>query len=78
MAKWKPNKKGCFNELKVCEIVAGKHRYLVDIEPGTGFILNRQEFIYQLGEEAKKLGIDCCIVVNAHNSITDKTARLFE
>jgi putative membrane protein len=24
-------------------------------------------------EEAKKLGIDCCIVVNAHNSITDKT-----
>jgi len=56
-AKWKPNKKSIFNEILTGEVYVGKKHYVIPRNPGTSFILNRQEFICQLARDAEKHGV---------------------
>jgi len=53
--KWKPEEKSYFNEIKKAEVTIGNKRYIYRREPGTAYVLNRQEFICQLAREAEKL-----------------------
>ena len=55
--KWKPEKKSYFNEIKKAEVTIGNKRYIYRKEPGTAYVLNRQEFICQLARKAEKLGV---------------------
>ncbi len=54
--KWKPNKKSIFNEIYKVETIVGKKTYTLKRKKGTSCILNRQEFISNLGKKAEKLG----------------------
>jgi flavin-dependent dehydrogenase len=54
--KWIPKGKSIFNVIQTVETIVGKKKYIAKNEHGTFFVLNRQEFIYQLGKEAEKLG----------------------
>jgi len=56
--KWIPDKKSIFNELKIGEITVGDKKTVIQRDPGTAFILNRQEFICQLARNAEKLGVN--------------------
>jgi len=56
--KWKPSKKSVFNDIFTVNIIIGNRKYKVSRKPGLYCILNRQEFINQLGKQAKKLGTD--------------------
>ncbi|UCH72193.1 MAG: NAD(P)/FAD-dependent oxidoreductase [Thermoplasmatales archaeon] len=55
-SKWTPTGKSFFNEITKAEVLVGKEKYEYQLQPGLAYVLNRQEFIYQLGENAKKLG----------------------
>ena len=54
--KWKPDKSSIYNMIKKIEISIGKRKYEFFYEPWHTCILNRQEYIYQLGIKANKLG----------------------
>ena len=54
--KWKPVGKSIFNEIKTGELIIGGKKLSVNREPNTTFVLNRQEFICQLAQDAEKLG----------------------
>ena len=54
--KWKPSKKSYFNKADTVLTYLGDKTYTAKGRPDVGYILNRQEFIYQLGLQAKKLG----------------------
>lgn len=51
------NKKSVFNNILKAEIILKDKTYFVRSPPKVGYILNRQEFIYQLGKQAEKLGV---------------------
>ena len=53
--KWIPHSKSIFNELRTGKLTVGNKKTLIQREPGTAFILNRQEFICQLARDAEKL-----------------------
>jgi digeranylgeranylglycerophospholipid reductase len=54
--KWIPTGKSIFNEIKKAEIYIGNKKHVINRKPGTGYILNRQEFICQLARKAETLG----------------------
>ena len=54
--KWIPTGKSIFNEITKAEIYIGNKKQVINRKPGTGYILNRQEFICQLAIKAEKLG----------------------
>ena len=56
--KWKPLQSSVFNEIKLVETVIGNKKYVINREPGTACILDRQEFICQLARKADKLGVE--------------------
>jgi len=53
-----PNEKSIFNNITKAEIYAGKKKFEYNVPVGEGVILNRQEFIAQLGRKADKLGAE--------------------
>jgi len=53
---WRPDKSSIYNMIKKIEITIGKRKYEFFYEPWHTCILNRQEYIYQLGIKANKLG----------------------
>jgi flavin-dependent dehydrogenase len=55
--KWRPDRESIFNNITRAEIVIGERKRVFHRDPGTAFILNRQEFIHQLGELAKQQGV---------------------
>ena len=56
--KWKPLQSSVFNEIRLVETVIGNKKYVINREPGTACILNRQEFICQLARKADELGVE--------------------
>ena len=54
--KWVPTGKSIFNEIKKAEVYIGNKKRIYYRKPGTGYILNRQEFICQLARKVEKLG----------------------
>jgi len=56
-SKWKPTKESIFNEIIKVETILRDKTYIAKGLSGFGYILNRQEFIYQLGRQAEKLGV---------------------
>jgi flavin-dependent dehydrogenase len=56
--RWRPTESSIFNMIKKMEITVGKKYYEFFYEPWKICILNRQEFIHQLGVKAKKLGVN--------------------
>jgi flavin-dependent dehydrogenase len=57
-SKWTPKGKSIFNEILRAEVVIGNQTHTIKREPGTAYILNRQEFICQLARDAEKLGVE--------------------
>ncbi len=55
-AKWIPKGKSIFNNIKKAYVEVGNYKRTLEADSGFGYILNRQEFICQLGREAEKLG----------------------
>lgn len=55
--KWKPIGKSIFNEIKIVETILENKKYIARFPPEVFYVLNRQEFISQLGRDAKKLGV---------------------
>jgi flavin-dependent dehydrogenase len=55
--KWRPTGKSIFNEISTVITYYGDKQKVLHRLPGTSCILNRQEFIYQLGNEAEKRGV---------------------
>ncbi len=56
--KWVPSKKSVFNEIYTVYTIVGNKEYMIKRKPGISCILNRQEFIHQLGKEAKSFGAE--------------------
>lgn len=56
-SRWVPQKKSIFNTITKGEFTIGKKTYYAQEPAGNAFILNRQEFICQLGREAKQRGV---------------------
>ena len=57
--KWIPPKKSIFNEIRIGETVVGSEKHSIKAKPNiTGFMLNRPEFIFQLGKKAEELGAE--------------------
>jgi flavin-dependent dehydrogenase len=63
--KWTLEKGSYFNEITKGEVIVGNKKRVYERAPGIGFILNRHEFICQLGREASKLGV----IVNTNDKI---------
>lgn len=63
--KWKPLGKSIFNNIYKVETIIGDKTYILNRKKGASCILNRQEFIAQLGREAEKLGAN----INANHRI---------
>ena len=55
--KWRPDEKSFFNIILKGDTTIGNKHYIFPRKANTAFILNRQEFIYQLGKKAEKLGV---------------------
>lgn len=55
--KWKPEKKSIFNQILRGEVDVGNQHLVIPRNPGTSYILNRQEFICQLARQAEELGV---------------------
>jgi len=55
--KWKPTNACIFNTILHADVTVGNHRYTAQRPPNVAFILNRQEFICQLSQDAKKRGV---------------------
>ena len=55
--RWKPIGKSIFNKISTSETIVGEKKYILHRKPGTSYVLNRQEFINQLGKEAEKLDV---------------------
>jgi flavin-dependent dehydrogenase len=56
--EWFPNKKSVYNNISKAEMIFEKKSYVYDRKPNSAFVLNRQEFIVQLLNLAKKLGAE--------------------
>jgi len=52
-----PKGKNIFNNIKRAEVIVGKKKHIINKEINKAFILNRQEYIHQLGKEAERLGV---------------------
>jgi len=57
-SKGKPNEKSIYNEIKKVETNIGNKKYVSYLKLGVSSMLNRQEFISQMGKEAEKNGIE--------------------
>jgi len=68
--KWMPKGKSIFNEITLGVAYIGKKVHRFERKPKTAFILDRQEFIAQLGREAEKLGANI-ITNNKIKTIND-------
>ena len=53
-----PKKESIFNNISRAEILIGKKRRIISKVDTKAFILNRQEYIHQLGISAKELGVN--------------------
>jgi flavin-dependent dehydrogenase len=56
--KWKPNEKSIYNQVTTVLTFVDNKKYTAKVQSGIGYILNRQEFIHQLGQQAKKTGVE--------------------
>jgi len=56
--KWQPTGNSIFNTIKTVETIVGDKTYTAQREPGTFYMLNRQEFICQMAREAERLGAE--------------------
>ena len=63
--KWKPEVNSYFNEITKGEVIIGNKKRTYERAPGIGYILNRPEFICQLGREASKLDV----IINTNDNI---------
>ena len=52
-----PKGKSIFNNITRAEVIIGNKTHIVHKEINKAFILNRQEYIYQLGKQAENLGV---------------------
>jgi len=57
---WKPDEKSFFNHVNTVLTYVGNKTYNKKEQPGIGYMLNRQEFIHQLGLQAENLGVKIC------------------
>ena len=55
---WRPVGDSIYNNIYSIKTVVKGKVYNLKIKPGKGFMLNRQAFISQLGDKAKKLGVN--------------------
>ena len=56
-SKWKLKSNCYFTKTNNAEVILGNKKYTGKLESGDGYILNRPEFISQLGQQAKKLEV---------------------
>jgi flavin-dependent dehydrogenase len=59
-SKWIPDipkEKSIFNKISRVDLTIGKKKRIIQRETSKTFILNRQEYIYQLGKQAENLGV---------------------
>ena len=59
-SKWIPDipeGKSIFNNITKAEVIIGNKKHIYIKEINKGFVLNRQEYIYQLGKRAENLGV---------------------
>jgi len=68
--KWRPDEKSIFNEICKWELSIGEKTLMYPLPPGTQYILNRQEFISKLAQEAENLGVNF-LVNNKIRTITN-------
>jgi len=57
-SKGKPDEKSIFNNIRMLQTNIGNKKYNSYIKPGYLCVLNRQEYIFQLGKEAEKMGAE--------------------
>ena len=57
-SKGKPDEKSIFNKIKIIETNIGEKKYSSHLNPGLSCMLNRQEYISQMGREAEKNGAE--------------------
>ena len=55
---WNPDEKSIFNKICKWELIMGEKTLIVPLSTGTQYILNRQEFISKLAQEAENLGVN--------------------
>ena len=55
--KWKPTGKSIYNTILQIDVIIGKKHYVNERPPNVLFVLNRQEFIHQLAQDAEKRGV---------------------
>ena len=55
--QWIPKGKSIFNNIRKGELIIGNQRYVFHSKINTTYVLNRQEFISQLGKETESLGV---------------------
>ncbi len=58
LKRYKPIGKSIFNNIKKLEMVVDNKKYIYHQLPGVWFILNRQQYIYQLIKKAENLGVE--------------------
>lgn len=66
--KWKPSKKAIACSVSKGEVYVGNHQYHYESKPGTAWILNRPQFIFELAEKAKELGVQIQCNSKIHDS----------
>jgi len=71
-SKWIPDKKSVYNYIYNVETIIGNKVYTIKRKHGVSCILNRQEFIAQLGRQAEKLK------VNIHTNCKIKRIKDFD
>jgi len=54
---WKPDEKSIFNKICKWELIMGEKTLIVPLSTGTQYIINRQEFISKLAQEAENLSL---------------------
>jgi flavin-dependent dehydrogenase len=54
--KWKPTGKSIYNTILNGHVTIGRRHYIAQRPPNVAFVLNRQEFICQLAQDAEKRG----------------------
>ena len=70
--KWIPEKNSWFNEINNGLVYLGEKKHKYTTKPGTAYILNRQEFIYQLARKAERLGV----IIKTNHKIKSKNDLL--
>ena len=56
--RWTPRKKSYYDEIRRAIVYIGEKKQEYTIKSGIAYILNRQEFISQLGKQAIELGVE--------------------